>query len=492
MQKITRSLAALTLLAVGLLAAAPALAAPVPGTVPQPVLVNGKRMNIVILLVDDMGWMDLHVQGSGFYVTPNIDRLASQGMRFTDAYAPCAVCSPSRAAIQTGRYPARVGVTDWIRSEFQGGKSGHVVPTEYVGDKHKKLLCPPNPFALPLSELTIAELLKPAGYVSCHIGKWHLGTKDFWPEKQGYDINIGGCDYGQPPNYTDPYIRGGQKGFPTMPSRKKGEFLTDRTSDEAVNFIRQHKDQPFFLNMCFYAVHNPLSGKPELIDEFEGKSWGHQKKAVYAALIKSVDDAVGKILAELQDAGVADRTLVIFTSDNGGLLGNTSNLPLRGGKGYPYEGGIREPLFVRWPGVVKPGGITHEVVCETDFLPTFCQIAGVPLPTDRTIDGVSLVDFLRSNGADPLAPRDLTWHFPHYRGKDVTPYSIIREGDWKLIKWYEGPRYELYNLHDDLGEQHDLAAKMPDKVRALDAKLMSELKGQDAKLPRPNPNYEPR
>ncbi len=445
---------------------------------------DGRPLNIVLLLVDDMGWMDLGVQGSGFFRTPHIDHLARQGMRFTTAYAACAVCSPTRASIQTGRYPARIGVTDWIRALFQGGKPGDVVPTKYVGGPNEPLLCPPNPFAMPLSEFTLAEALKPAGYVSCHIGKWHLGTEDFWPKRQGYDENIAGCDYGQPPSYFDPYVRGRQKGFPTMEPRRKGEYLTDRLGDEAVRFIREHRHQPFFLNMDYYAVHTPLMGKPELIDRYEGKGWMKQDNAVYAAMVQAVDDATGKILRALDEAGVADHTLVIFTSDNGGLLGSTSNLPLRAGKGWPYEGGIREPLIVRWPGVVSPGVVCDQPVCSIDFFPTILEAAGVPLPADRVLDGKSLVPLLKSGGAEKLPDRSLYWHFPHYRGRDIGPYSIIRDGDWKLIKWYEGPRFELFNLPEDLGENHDLAAALPSKVHELDAKLMAELKSENARFPR--------
>ena len=447
--------------------------------------------NIVVILVDDLGWMDLGVQGSGFYRTPHIDRLASEGMRFTTAYAACAVCSPTRASIQTGRWPARIGVTDWIRARFQGGKAGDVAPSAYVGGREQMLLCPPNQFAMPLSELTIAEAIRPAGYVSGHIGKWHLGTKDFWPEQQGYDFNVAGCDYGQPPSYFDPYVRGRQRGFPTMNARHAGEYLTDRLSDEAVAFIRENKSRPFFLNMDFYAVHTPLMGQPAMVERYEGKAWRQQSNAVYAAMVQAVDEATGKILDALDRSGVADNTLVVFTSDNGGLLGSTSNSPLRAGKGWPYEGGIREPFIIRWPGVVQPGVVCDQPVCSIDLFPTILDAAGVRVPTDRVIDGWSLLELLQSSGHERLPARALYWHFPHYRTKDIGPYSIIREGDWKLIKWYEGPRCELYNLHDDLGEQHDLAADNPELVRRLKAKLTAELEAQHARLPRVNPNYRP-
>jgi arylsulfatase A-like enzyme len=452
------------------------------------------RLNFILILIDDMGWMDTGCYGSKFYQTPNIDRLAAEGMRFTDGYAACAVCSPTRAAIMTGRYPARLGVTDWIRSRFQGGKIpiDKKNPSGYVGDKNKKLLCPENALWMELDEITIAEALKPAGYTCCHIGKWHLGADDWYPDKQGFDFNIGGCDFGQPPSYFDPYFREGQGQIPTLPGRREGEYLTDREADEAVGFIRRHKDKPFFLYMAHYAVHTPIQAKEKLIEKYRGRPLLGQKNPAYAAMVESVDDAVGKIMAVLDELGIAEKTVIIFTSDNGGLLNVTNNAPLRAGKGYPYEGGIREPVIIRWPKIVKAGAVSHELVTSVDYFPMICQLAGVSLPRDRAIDGVSLVEHLKSNAAKPLGRDAIYWHFPHYRG-DVVPYSIIRAGDWKLIKRYEGPAdggFELFNLKDDLSEQNELSEKMPEKVRQLDAKLTDWLKTTNAKLPIPNPQYD--
>ncbi|MHC4179369.1 MAG: sulfatase [Planctomycetota bacterium] len=453
-------------------------------------------INFVIILVDDLGWMDLTCQGSKYFETPNVDRLAAQGMRFTNGYAACAVCSPTRAAVQTGRYPARVGVTDWIRARFQGGEipADGKNPTEYVGGRNRPLLCPPNPLFMELDELTLAEALKPAGYVSCHIGKWHLGQQDQFPEKQGYDENHGGCDLGQPPNYFDPY---GSKRkhyeIPNLPPRRKGEYLTDREADEAVAFIRANQDRPFFLNMCHYCVHTPLQAKKDVTAKYEAKPKTNQKNPVYAAMVESVDDAAGKIMAALDDLGLADRTVVIFTSDNGGLIGGrmapTDNAPLRSGKGFPYEGGIRVPLVVRWPGVVRAGSTCDVPVTSVDFFPTLLEIAGVPLPEDRAIDGVSLVPVLKQTGV--LRRDAIYWHFPHYRG-GLGPYSIIRRGDWKLIRRYESGRRELYNLAKDLSETTDLSKEMPEKVRQLDEKLTAWLRSTGAKLPKPNPDHEPK
>ncbi len=456
--------------------------------------------NFVLFLVDDLGWRDTGCYGGKYYETPNIDRLASQGMRFTDGYAACAVCSPTRAAVMTGRYPARTGVTDWIHFlDFKGDKTdpGQKGPTEYVGGKDRQLLCPPNPFWMELDEVTIAEVLKPAGYVSCHVGKWHLGPNAWYPDRQGFDLNIAGCDFGQPPSYFDPYYREGWGRIPTLEPRRQGEYLTDREADEAVRFIKEHSDQPFFLYMAHYAVHTPIQGKQDLVEKYKARQPTLWDNPVYAAMVDSVDQAVGKTMAALDELNLADNTIVIFTSDNGGLMGVTNNAPLRGGKGYPYEGGIREPLIIRWPGVVEAGSECSEPVTSIDFFPTICEAAGVKPPSGRVIDGESLVPLLRQTGK--LEREAIFWHFPHYRGM-IGPYSIVRAGDWKLIKRYEGKKlvkryegkaFELFNIKDDLSERHDLFGQLPEKVRELDAKLTAWLTATGAKLPKKNPDYVP-
>ena len=445
--------------------------------------------NIVLILVDDLGWADLTCQGSKYFETPQVDKLAAGGMRFTDGYAACAVCSPTRAAVQTGRYPARLGVTDWIRSRFQGGIIGPdgKNPAGYAGG-NRPVLCPKNALFMESDEVTLAEALGPAGYVSCFIGKWHLGQAAHFPEKQGYDVNHGGCDLGQPPGYFDPYkVNRPYYLIPNLPPRTEGEYLTDREADEAVGFIKANRDKPFFLNMCHYCVHTPLQAKKDVTAKYDAKPKTDQKNPVYAAMVESVDDAAGKIMAALDECGIADRTVVIFTSDNGGLLGPTSNLPLRSGKGFPYEGGIRVPLIVRWPGAVKAGSVSNVPVTSVDYFPTILEIAGVPLPKDRAIDGASLVPVLKQTG--DLDREAIYWHFPHYRG-GLGPYGIIRAGDWKLIERYDGGRRELYNLAEDLGETTDLADRMPEKVRELDEKLAAWLKSTGAKMPKPNPDFE--
>lgn len=296
--------------------------------------------NIIIVHVDDLGWTDLGCFGSGYYETPHIDRLAGGGMSFTNAYAAAAVCSPSRAALLTGRYPARLGITDWIRASFNADawEPGTPIP-EFESVDSRRLSTPVNQPYLPHEEITLAEHLKPAGYVTAHIGKWHLGREDWFPDSQGFDYNIGGCDFGQPPSYFDPYQNERVKGIPTLPPRREGEYLTEREGDEAVGFIRSHKDEPFFIYYAPYAVHTPIQAKPAVEARYEAKVKTNQTNPAYAAMVESVDDAVGRIMATLEELKLAERTLVLFTSDNGGLMRVTDNAPLRDGKGSPYEVG---------------------------------------------------------------------------------------------------------------------------------------------------------
>lgn len=450
---------------------------------------SGEKPNIVFILIDDLGWTDVGCYGSRYYEIPNIDRLAAEGTKFTNGYAACAVCSPTRASILTGRYPARLGLTDWIRARFQGGKipKNKQNPTEYVRIPGRKLLCPPNPLWMELEEITLAEVLKEAGYTTCHIGKWHLGADDWYPEEQGFDYNIGGCDFGQPPSYFDPYCREKQGCIPTLSPRKEGEYLTDRLADEAVNFIRQHKDKPFFLYLAHYAVHTPIEGRPDLVTKYQHKTPTHQKNPEYAAMVEAVDQAVGRVMKTLDESSLREKTIVFFTSDNGGLIPITSNKPLRAGKGYPYEGGIREPVIVSWRGKIPAGVEVDDPISSIDYFPTICEAVGVNLPRDRMIDGISLIPLLTRG--KPLNREALFWHFPHYRGKDVVPYSIVRAGNWKLIKRYEGKTFELFNLKDDLSETTDLAETYPEKVKELNEMLVGWLKDVGAKLPLPAQDY---
>ena len=448
---------------------------------------RAQKPNIVLVVVDDLGWADLTCQGSTYFETPNIDRLASGGMRFTDAYAACAVCSPTRAAVMTGRYPARLGLTDWMRPSWRrAGKNPKENPTEYVGGANRQLLCPPNPFWMEADEVTIAEVLRGAGYATCHIGKWHLGHDNRAPTGQGFAENFGGWDLGQPPSYFDPYKNKRLPGIPTLAPRDEGEYLTDREGDEAVAFIERNKERPFFLHLAHYAVHTPIQAKPALTAHYDAKPKTRQKNAKYAAMVHSVDDAMGKVSAALNACGVQDRTYIIFTSDNGGLLGPTHNAPLRSGKGFSYEGGVRVPLIVKGPGIAEHG-TSSAIATSVDYFPTILELTGVPRPEGRALDGVSLATHLKTNAA---IERDAVfWHFPHYRGANVTPYSIVRSGKFKLIKRYEGPTFELFNLDDDLGETTDLSEKHPEVVKQLHGILAAHLKELGAKLPRKNPDY---
>ncbi len=457
------------------------------------------KPNVIVILVDDLGWMDLSCQGSDYYKTPAVDRLAKEGMRFTNGYAACAVCSPTRASLQTGRYPHRVGVTDWIRSLFQRGNLGtpEENPTAYVGGKNRQLLCPPNPFWMEHEEITIAEALKDRGYQSGYIGKWHLGDPAWYPPGQGYDENKGGCDYGQPPSYFDPYNQPKgrhetlRKGIHNLPGRRKGEYLTHREGDEAEALIRgwHKKKQPFFLMVGHYAVHTPIQALKEVAAKYqrEGKKDVHAR---YAAMVESVDDSTKQILATLEDLDIDKNTLVIFTSDNGGLDNGgapTENAPLRSGKGYAYEGGIRVPFLARWPGAIPAGKVSDMPVCSIDIFPTVLAATGPSSTSTRPIDGLSLLPHLKSGGEKKLDRDELLWHFPHYR-HNPGPYSIIRKGNLKLIKFWAGPS-ELFDLSTDLGEKNNLAATMPEKVTELDALLLKRLMETEAKLPQRNPDW---
>ena len=459
-----------------------------------------EKPNVILVVVDDLGWMDLSCQGSEFYRTPHIDRVAAHGIRFLNGYAASAVCSPTRAAIQTGRYPHRLGVTDWIRSRFQRSTNETITsnPTEFTSDPKQPLSCPPNPFFLEPSERTIADMLGSSGYRCGYVGKWHLGDDEFYPERRGYHVNKGGCDYGQPPSYFDPFNNPMhpnpliKAGIHNLPSKNPGEFLTKRESDEVVSLIEEWKDRPFFIQLSHYAVHTPIQALPAVEAKYSNVPGKTKQNAKYAAMVESVDESMRNICECLEKWNLADNTIVIFTSDNGGLDNRgepTDNAPLRSGKGYAYEGGIRVPFIVRWPGKIPAGTVSSEAVSSIDFFPTILEACGVQSPADRTIDGISLISHLKSGGSESLNRSDLVWHFPHYR-HDPGPYSILRSGQWKLIKYWHG-KQELFQLNDDPTESNDLAAVFPDRVLQMDQRLVEKLKSDGAKLPRPNPNYLP-
>lgn len=448
--------------------------------------------NILLIHVDDLGAADLGVFGSDFYETPNIDRLASEGMLFTQSYAAAAICSPSRAALMTGKYPARTGITDWIRAKFQGG-SGLALPTDYEENEGQKLRTPKNQGYLPLEEVTIAEQLKSFGYTNLHVGKWHLGEEGNHPEDQGFDRNIGGNDLGQPPSYFDPYLAKNASVdyvIKNVPPRKEGEFLTDREGDEIVKFIQNQKGK-FFVHWAPYAVHTPIMGPADLVEKYKSKIPGVQRNPTYAALVENLDQNVGKVLDELDRLGMRENTLVIFTSDNGGLIGNpqnpvTVNLGLRSFKGYPYEGGIRVPTIVRWPSRVASGSISSTPIITMDWTATIMDYLGVPL--SESSDGESLKAIFENPEED--IKRDLFWHFPHYRTPDVLPYSIIRSGDFKLINYFDGSEAELYDVTNDPREEKNLAMEFPQMVSQLKIKLENWWMETGARLPSPKSKSE--
>jgi arylsulfatase A-like enzyme len=453
--------------------------------------VRGRRPpNFVFILVDDLGWRDVRFMGSRFYETPHIDRLAARGMVFSQAYAAAAVCSPTRASILTGRYPARLGITDWIRARRDGGTIGadRRNPEGFVDDPAFKLLTPRNALFMDLGEVTIAEVLKKAGYATGHIGKWHLGSDEFSPAGQGFDVNVGGADIGHTESYFDPYLNEGAP-IPSLAPRREGEYLTDRLADEACAFIRANRDRPFYLNLCHYAVHVPLQASDGDIARFRDKpADGGQKDPVYAAMIKSVDDSVGRVMEVLDELRLAETTCVFFFSDNGGLHTVTDNAPLRMGKGYPYEGGIREAMAVCWPGTVPAGARSAALVSSIDFFPTILSLAGGSFPADRIIDGLNLAAVLAGRRRK-LPERALFWHFPHYWwGDRVRPWSVVRSGDWKLIRFYEDGREELYNIAEDESESNDLAASRPGIVGSLGHKLDAWLQATGAKIPKARPD----
>lgn len=451
-----------------------------------------QRPNIVLILADDLGWVDLGCYGADLHETPSIDRLAADSVRFTNAYA-MPVCSPTRAALMTGRHAARVHMTIWSEGSLQG-------------PQNRKLLQADSLHSLPHTETTLAKHLQDAGYLTALVGKWHLGDADHYPETHGFDVNIGGTHWGAPQTFWWPYRGAGRFGseyryVPHLEFGKPGEYLTDRLTDEAIKVIDYAGAKPFFLYLAHHAVHTPIEAKPDDVRHFEAKlrpEMRHQN-AVYAAMVKSLDESVGRVIAHLKERGLSQNTIVIFAGDNGGFIGAdgrsgqavpvTNNAPLRSGKGSCYEGGIRVPLMIHWPGVTPQGATCDEPVVVMDLFPTLLAAAGAA-PADVTLDGLDLAPLLK----EPAARLDrdaLFFHYPHYYAT-TTPVSAVRAGDWKLLEYFEDGRVELYNLKDDLGETTDLATKRPDKADPLRALLHEWRKEVGAALPTPNPNFKPR
>ena len=440
--------------------------------------------NIVLFLIDDLGWKDVGCYGSEYYKTPNIDRLAAQGVRFTNGYAACAVCSPTRAAILTGKYPARLMLTEWLPS----GR----------WDPKAKLRSGRFLRALPLEEITLAEALRKGGYRTGIVGKWHLGGEPFFTAKHhGFDVAIAANDHGNPGDYFYPYK--GQWSIPTtglkaqwqvLPGGNPGEYLTDRLTDEAIGFIREENDKPFFLYFSHYAVHTPFQAKSKITKKYEKipKS-KRQCKPVYAAMIQSVDESVGRVMDTLKELKKLDNTLVIFTSDNGGFAKATNHAPLRGNKGSYYEGGIRVPFIIHWPGVAKAGHVSKVPVMSMDLYPTCLAAAGLPLHPAQHRDGLNVIPLAKGSGS--LKRDALHWHYPHYNSHpSAVPSSVLRKGDWKLIETFDPAGVELYHLGRDLSETTNLAAKEPAKLSELRRELAEWRQKVGAETMEPNPDYQ--
>ncbi len=437
------------------------------------------RPNILLINVDDLGWKDPGYMGSKYYETPNIDRLSSRGMIFTHAYAAAANCAPSRASLFSGMYSPRTGVYTVGNSDRGEAINRRLIPVE-------------NTLFIADSVLTIAEVLQHHGYKTCHVGKWHIGQD---PRSQGFDVNIGGAEYGHPASYFSPYHNKALKDGPD------GEYLTDRLTTEAINFLKTvGNDEPFFMNFATYAVHTPLQPKPELKKKYEAKTgWNGQKNASYAAMIEALDTNIGRLMDYLKSSGKMNNTFIVFASDNGGVYRITRQWPLRAGKGSYYEGGIRIPMFFVWPGKIKAGKISEQMVSNIDFYPTFLAVAGIEPPTGKILDGVSLMPALRG---ERLADRPLFWHFPIYLegGNEETgdltfrtrPGSVMEYEGWKLHEYFEDGHLELYNLGAEIDEKKNLESTYPQKTEELHRML--EVWRERTKAPVPeelNPDFKP-
>jgi arylsulfatase A-like enzyme len=454
--------------------------------------------NVVLVIIDDLGWRDTGVYGSEFYETPNIDRFAAEGARFTQFYAASPVCSPTRASIMTGKHPARLHITNWIGGE----QNGQLLQAEYERQ-------------LPLDEFTLGEAFRSEGYATGYIGKWHLGDGEFLPGSQGFDTTIAVNGAGQPATYFFPYHRDRPSiwDVPDLEDGREGEYLTDRLTDEALKFIDGHRDGPFFLVLAHYAVHTPLESKEELAATYRVKAEqlapiggsaalgegdgaftkARQDHAVYAGMIASVDESLGRVMARLDTLAIGRNTIVVFVSDNGGLStvqgnqagGPTSNGPLRAGKGWLYEGGVRIPLLIRSPGRVAAGTVVEAPGVTMDLYPTLLALAGLGLHAEQHLDATDLTPVLR--GEAPPSPPTLSWHFPHYHGSGNTPSGAVRQGSWKLVEWFETGRAELYDLDADVGESRDLASQMPGKAAVLARDLFDWRARVGAAMPTSNP-----
>lgn len=448
---------------------------------------DARRMNVLFILADDLGWSDLACYGSDLHETPHLDAFARTAVRFTNAYASAPVCSPTRAALLTGKSPARLGMTTWHEASMDPPKNRRLLPAESEGN-------------LPLSEITLAKLYRQAGYSTSHIGKWHLGSAGFYPEAHGFQRNVGGTCWGAPQTFFYPFEGrqhyGGEFRYvPGLPDARPGDYLSDLLADEALKVMDDGGRRPFFLNYWDHAVHTPIEAPRDLVEKYRRKlKPGHRhRNPVYAAMLERYDWNAGRLLARLKETGLERNTIVIFTSDNGGYTGQydgmqvTNNLPLRSGKGALYEGGLRIPLMIRVPGVTTAGTECAVPVDSTDLYPTLQALSGLEAGTKER-DGVSLEGLLQAPGG-PGPERDLFFHFPHYY-PTTTPVSAVRSGSWKLLEHLEDGRTELYDLREDPVEARDAAAQAPDVARRLKARLDEWRRRVEARMPRPNPDYK--
>jgi len=456
---------------------------------------QNSKPNFLFITVDDLGWADLGCYGADLHETPNIDRFAATSQKFTNAYAAAAVCTPTRASLYSGKSPAKLNMTIWREWAKNPQFDQKMIPPDVQGN-------------LPLAEVTLAESLKGAGYVTAHLGKWHVGDGEHLPQLQGFDIDVGATVWGCPPTFFYPYrgkIYGSQRFTPGLERDadgaynldREGEYLTDRLTDEAINIMKSFKDDPFYINLCYYTVHTPIEAKQEVVDYFRKKltpGMSHQN-AIYAAMVYIMDENIGKLLKKLDELNLTKNTIVVITSDNGGFINEwdgkkvTSNSPLRSGKGALYEGGIRVPTMIRWPGVTRAGAMCDYPITTQDFYPTILEMADVQGDPKqvKAFDGMSLAPVLKNPQAK-MEQRAMYWHYPHYYNT-TTPVSAIRKGDWKLLEFFEDNHVELYNLKEDIGEKHNLADKYRKKAGELREQLVKWRKDVHAAMPRLNPEY---
>ncbi|WP_321473058.1 sulfatase [uncultured Paludibaculum sp.] len=459
-------------------AALPALGAQPPNT---------RGMNVLFILADDLGWADLACYGSSFHETPNLDAFARTAIQFTNAYASAPVCSPTRAALLTGKSPARLGMTTWHEASMDPPLNRPMLPAKSDGN-------------LPLSEISLAKLYRQAGYRTAHVGKWHLGTAGYYPEAHGFDLNVGGTFWGAPQTFFYPFSGdqryGGEFRYvPGLSGAKAGDYLPDLLAGAVLNELEDHGGKPFFLNYWDHSVHTPIEAPQDLVEKFQRKLQPHRthRNPAYAAMLARYDYNVGRVLDHLRTSGLDRNTIVVFTSDNGGYTEKfdgvqvTNNLPLRSGKGALYEGGLRVPLMIRVPGLTPAGATCDAPVISTDFYPTLQALSGLGVGT-RTLDGVSIADLLANPGGRP-PERDLCFHFPHYY-PTTTPVSAIRAGSWKLLEYLDGGQVELYDLREDPGEIQDVSTKLPDVVRTLRQRLAGWRNDVGARMPAVNPDFK--